>query len=158
MYAVTYGGVAALAQAPALTVNATASRHPISPEMYGIASYGLDATFAKEIQVPNIRWGGDGTTRYNWQVDSSNAGFDWYFMGGNGETTPVPSASADLMVKTYKPADALMTIPIIPYVNKSRRGAAAFPSPFMGRNSLPILTCIRMGIAVATASLATERS
>jgi hypothetical protein len=46
MYALTYGGVAALAQAPALTVNASASRHPISPEVYGIASYGLDATFA----------------------------------------------------------------------------------------------------------------
>ena len=86
-------------------MDATASRHPISPEVYGIASYGLDATFAKEIQVPNIRWGGDGTTRYNWLVDSSNAGFDWYFMGGNGETTPVPSASADLMVKTYQPAE-----------------------------------------------------
>src|SRR6204780_4176252 len=111
---------AALAQsgAPTLTVDANASRHPISPNIYGIANYGLDATFAKEIQVGNIRWGGDGTTRYNWQGGSSNSGFDWYFMGGNGETTPVPSASADLMVKTYKPADALITIPIIPYVNK----------------------------------------
>ena len=132
MYALTYGGVAALAQAPALTVNATASRHPISPEVYGIASYGLDATFAKEIQVPNIRWGGDGTTRYNWLVDSSNAGFDWYFMGGNGETTPVPSASADLMVKTYQPADALMTIPIIPYVNKSAAWNCSFPVSVYG--------------------------
>ena len=132
MYALTYGGVAALAQAPALTVNATASRHPISPEVYGIASYGLDATFAKEIQVPNIRWGGDGTTRYNWLVDSSNAGFDWYFMGGNGETTPVPSASADLMVKTYQPADALMTIPIIPYVNKSAAWSCSFPVSVYG--------------------------
>jgi hypothetical protein len=115
---VASAGQAALGQAPTLAVDASASRHPISPEIYGIANYGLDATFAKEIQVPNVRWGGDGTTRYNWQVDSSNSGFDWYFMGGNGETTPVPSASADLMVKTYKPADDLITIPIIPYVNK----------------------------------------
>src|SRR5271157_4839622 len=89
---------------PVLTVDAAGNPHPINPDVYGIANYSLDATFAKEIQVPNIRWGGDGTTRYNWQVDSSNAGFDWYFMGGNGETTPVPSASADLMVNTYKPA------------------------------------------------------
>jgi hypothetical protein len=132
MYALTYGGVAALAQAPALTVNASASRHPISPEVYGIASYGLDATFAKEIQVPNVRWGGDGTTRYNWQVDSSNSGFDWYFMGGNGETSPVPSASADLMVKTYKPANALITIPIIPYVNKLAAWNCSFPVSVYG--------------------------
>src|SRR5271166_1726760 len=124
--------VQAQSGAPTLTVDASASRHPISPEIYGIASYGLDATFAKEIQVPNIRWGGDGTTRYNWQVDSSNAGFDWYFMGGNGATTPVPGASADLMVKTYKPAAALITIPIIPYVNKLAAWNCSFPVSVYG--------------------------
>src|SRR5580704_8944703 len=126
------GSQVALAQAPTLSVNVTASRHPISQEIYGIANYGLDANFAKEIQVPNIRWGGDGTTRYNWQVDSSNAGFDWYFMGGNGLTTPVPSASADLMIKTYKPADALITIPIIPYVNKLAAWNCSFPVSVYG--------------------------
>ena len=95
----------ALAQtAPTLTVDAAGNPHPINPDIYGIASYSLDAGFAKEIQVPNVRWGGDATTRYNWEVDSSNAGFDWYFMGGNGQATPVPSASADLMVNTYKTA------------------------------------------------------
>jgi hypothetical protein len=129
---VVLGGDVAFAQAPALTVDANASRHTISPEIYGIASYGLDATFAKEIQVPNIRWGGDGTTRYNWLVDSSNSGFDWYFMGGNGQTTPVPGASADLMVTTYKPADALITIPIIPYVNKLSAWNCSFPVSVYG--------------------------
>jgi Glycoside hydrolase family 44/Bacterial Ig-like domain (group 3) len=131
-WAAVFGGHVTLAQAPALSVDANASRHPISPEIYGIASYGLDATFAKEIQVPNIRWGGDGTTRYNWLVDSSNAGFDWYFMGGNGQTTPVPSASADLMVNTYKPANALITIPIIPYVNKLSAWNCSFPVSVYG--------------------------
>jgi hypothetical protein len=131
-WVVVFGGQVALAQAPALTVDANASRHPISPEIYGIASYGLDASFAKEIQVPNIRWGGDGTTRYNWLVDSSNSGFDWYFMGGNGQTTPVPSASADLMVNTYKPANALITIPIIPYVNKLSAWNCSFPVSIYG--------------------------
>ncbi len=133
-WAVACSGHRAPAQSGALTltVDASASRHPISPEIYGIANYGLDATFAKEIQVPNIRWGGDGTTRYNWQVDSSNAGFDWYFMGGNGETTPVPGATADLMVKTYKPADALITIPIIPYVNKLAAWNCSFPVSVYG--------------------------
>src|SRR5271154_1605446 len=99
--------------APTLSVDAGAARNPISPDIYGIANYGLDATFAQEIKVGNIRWGGDGTTRYNWMVDSSNSGFDWYFIGGNGETTPVPGASAGLMVKTYAPADALITNPTI---------------------------------------------
>jgi hypothetical protein len=134
-WAVACGGHAALAQstgAPTLTVDAAAPQHPISPNIYGIANYSLDATFAKEIQVPNIRWGGDGTSRYNWQVDSSNSGFDWYFMGGNGETTPVPSASADLMVNTYKPANALITIPILPYVNKTAAWNCSFPVSVYG--------------------------
>jgi hypothetical protein len=120
----------ASAQTPTLSVDATGSPHSINPDIYGIANYGLDATYAKEIQVPNIRWGGDGTTRYNWEVDSSNSGFDWYFMGGNGEATPTPGASADLMINTYKTASnahTLLTIPIIPYVNKSSAWSCSFP-------------------------------
>ncbi|MGA8022697.1 MAG: glycoside hydrolase family 44 protein, partial [Candidatus Acidiferrales bacterium] len=120
---------------PTLTVDAAGNPHAINPDIYGLANYGLDAGFAKEIQVPNIRWGGDGTTRYNWQVDSSNAGFDWYFMGGNGEATPVPSASADLMINTYKTASnahTLLTIPIIPYVNKSAAWTCSFPVSVYG--------------------------
>jgi hypothetical protein len=127
---ITCAGQVALTQT--LTVDANASRHAISPNVYGMANYGLDATFAKEIQVPNIRWGGDGTSRYNWMVDSSNAGFDWYFMGGNGETTPVPSASVDLMVNTYKPANDLITIPILPYVNKTAAWNCSFPVSVYG--------------------------
>jgi len=120
---------------PILTVDAAGNPHPINPDIYGIANYGLDANFAKEIQVPNIRWGGDGTTRYNWQVDSSNAGFDWYFMGGNGEATVTPGASADLMINTYKTASnahTLLTIPIIPYVNKSAAWNCSFPVSVYG--------------------------
>ena len=127
---------ALLAQAsPTLTVDAGSGRHAINPNIYGIVSYGLDATLAKEIAVPNVRWGGDGTTRYNWQVDSSNAGFDWYFMGGNGQTNPVPGASADGMVTTYKGASgagSLITIPIIPYVNKSSAWSCSFPVSVYG--------------------------
>ena len=119
---------------PVLSVDAAANRHPINPNIYGIASYGLNATFAKEIQVPNIRWGGDGTSRYNWEVDSSNSGFDWYFMGGSGVSDPVPGASVDIMINTYKAANAraLITIPIIPYVNKSSASTCSFPTSVYG--------------------------
>ncbi len=120
---------------PTLTVDAAGNPHPVNADIYGIGNYGLDAGFAKEIQVPNIRWGGDGTTRYNWEVDSSNSGFDWYFTGGDGEATPTPSASPDLMINTYKAASnahALLTIPIIPYVNKSSAWSCSFPVSIYG--------------------------
>ena len=133
VFAATLPGVAQTT--PVLTVDAAGNPHAINPDVYGIANYSLDAGFAKEIQVPNIRWGGDGTTRYNWQVDSSNSGFDWYFMGGNGEATATPSASADLMINTYKTASnahTLLTIPIIPYVNKSAAWSCSFPVSVYG--------------------------
>jgi hypothetical protein len=56
-------------------------------------------------------------------------------MGGNGQTTPTPSASADLMINTYKAASnahALLTIPIIPYVNKSSAWSCSFPVSVYG--------------------------
>jgi Glycoside hydrolase family 44 len=119
---------------PTLAVDATAGQHAIDPNIYGISNYSLDAKYAEEIQVPNIRWGGDATTRYNWQVDSSNAGFDWYFMGGGGNANPVPGASVDLMINTYKPAHAgaLITIPIIPYVNSTSAPNCSFPTSIYG--------------------------
>src|SRR6202451_3762250 len=56
-------------------------------------------------------------------------------MGGNGEATVVPSASADLMVNTYKTASnakTLMTIPSSPYVNKFSAWSCSFPVSVYG--------------------------
>jgi hypothetical protein len=65
---------------PNLAVDAAAGRHPISPYVYGINSYGLDRpSTIGALGIPITRWGGDGTTEYNWQVDKTNAGSDWYF-------------------------------------------------------------------------------
>lgn len=118
--------------APTLSVDASASVHPISPQIYGIDNYVLDPTFAKEIQVPNVRWGGNTTTRYNWTVDSTNQGFPYFFLGGTGQATPNPGAMVDSMINTYKPADSLVTIPIIPYVNKSAAYTCSFPVSVYG--------------------------
>ncbi len=119
---------------PTLTVNVAANRHPINPDIYGIVNYGLDPNFAKEIRLPNTRWGGDGTTRYNWQVDSSNAGFDWYFMGGSGSASPIPGAGPDTMIRTFQPAGThpLLTVPIIPYINSTATTSCSFPVSVYG--------------------------
>ncbi|HEY1903485.1 MAG TPA: glycoside hydrolase family 44 protein [Terracidiphilus sp.] len=95
--------------------------HPISPEIYGMSGFSLDPTFAREIALPNFRWGGDSTTRYNWLVDASNSGKDWYFVGGSGVTTPTPSGQVDTMIETFLPAGTrgLITVPIIPYINST---------------------------------------
>ena len=73
---------------PLLIVDVKADRHPISPDIYGMNVFGADAgfqAFMKECRLPVNRQGGDATTRYNWKIDATNAGDDWFFMAGNGD-------------------------------------------------------------------------
>src|SRR4051794_35081053 len=69
----------ALAQNPAVTVpvDVNAGRHAINPNVYGIA-YGTTAQLL-DLNVPLNRYGGNNTSRYNWQVNGDNRGQDWYF-------------------------------------------------------------------------------
>lgn len=123
---------------PALTVDAASSRHAIDPNIYGITWFynggGSDAAFAafaKEIRLSVSRHGGDGTSRYNWQVDSSNAGQDWYFTAGNGQAhgTAIPSASVDTMIAANKATGTkqVLTIPTIEYINNDSPWHCGFP-------------------------------
>ena len=115
--------VLAFAQASAqnlpvqVTVDAQANRHPINPNIYGIA-YG-DADDMKTLNAPLNRWGGNSTSRYNWQIDAHSAGSDWYFetySDGSG----AQSGSADAYVATTRQAGTgsqpLFTIPMIDYL------------------------------------------
>lgn len=116
---------------PALTVDVTADRHPINPDIYGMAY--ADPALAKEIALPVNRWGGDSTTRYNWRTDSSNSGDDWYFMAG-GKDRPTPSAEPDAWVTAQKAlgGTVLMTIPIIDSINKATGWDCSFPVSLFG--------------------------
>ena len=75
-----------VAAGPALTVDAGNPTHPISPYIYGMNYYTLDAAAAEAISLPVDRWGGDGTSLYNYKLDVSNAGSDWYFQNSVGAT------------------------------------------------------------------------
>jgi hypothetical protein len=100
-----------------ITIDAKASRHPISPLIYGLA-YADDASLA-DLNVPLHRSGGNNTTRYNWQLNADNRANDWYF-----ESIPDPSAVAgergDTFMARSKAAGArtMLTIPMIDWVAK----------------------------------------
>jgi fibronectin type 3 domain-containing protein len=112
------GAVQSSAQNPATTVSvdANANRHAINPNIYGIA-YG-DAHDMTTLNAPLNRWGGDATSRYNWQIDAHSAGADWYFetySDGSG----TPAGSADAYVATTRAntgSEPLFTIPMIDYL------------------------------------------
>ena len=73
---------AARAQNAAVTISVDASRdrRPINPEIYGVA-HASGAELA-DLNVPLNRWGGNNTSRYNWQLNADNR--------GNDETTNHP--------------------------------------------------------------------
>jgi hypothetical protein len=128
--------VAAVAQTTlnlSVTINGS-DAHSISPNIYGMSGFSLDPTFAKEIALPNFRWGGDATTRYNWLVDSSNSGKDWYYIGGSGVAKPTPSGQVDTMIDTFRPAGtrALITIPIIPFINSTSQNTCSYRESVYG--------------------------
>src|SRR5689334_18161866 len=107
------------AQNSATTVNvdAAANKRAINPNIYGIA-YG-DAHDMQALNAPLNRWGGNATTRYNWQIDAHSAAADWYFetySDGSG----TPGGSADQYVTTTRSANngaqPMFTIPMIDYL------------------------------------------
>lgn len=103
----------------ALAVDVGAGRKSISPYIYGL-NFAKEA-FANEIDLPVRRWGGNHTTRYNWQGSFINHGSDWFFHNnvsydpytGNTET-------ADQWVQQNKAtgAESLISVPIMGYVAK----------------------------------------
>ncbi|MGO9065253.1 MAG: glycoside hydrolase family 44 protein [Myxococcaceae bacterium] len=119
---------------PPLAVDVSSGRHPISPDIYGMNSYSVttaDGSFHAEVRVPVTRMGGDAASRYNWRLDASNSGFDWYFMAGSGETAPVPNATADTVIQlaTSSFGRTLLTIPLVPYLNSVGPGNdCSYPS------------------------------
>ncbi|MEO8891584.1 MAG: glycoside hydrolase family 44 protein, partial [Coleofasciculaceae cyanobacterium] len=106
---------------PSLSVDITADRHLISPDIYGVNNFELDPTLPQAVNIPVNRWGGNAATRYNWLADSSNSGADWFFTGGKGDANPVAGASTDAFVKTNlaNKTKSMLTVPMIGYVNKT---------------------------------------
>src|SRR5215475_10334869 len=123
-------GPAARADNPAVTVavDAAAGRHPIDPQVYGIA-YGAEATL-RDLNCPLNRLGGNNTSRYNWQANADNRGADWYFES-IGEASAVAGERADSFVAASFAASAqpMVTVPTIGWVAKlgpSRAKLASF--------------------------------
>src|SRR6266852_1401403 len=107
------------AQNPAasVTVDAAASRHAIDPRVYGIA-YGATAQLS-DLNVPLNRYGGNNSSRYNWQLNADNRDQDWYFES-IGDTSAVAGERGDTFISTTQAggARAMITIPMLDWVAK----------------------------------------
>ena len=117
-----------------LSVDATANQHPISPYIYGMNF--ADEALADELQLPVRRWGGNHTSRYNWQNSMTNLGSDWYFQNypqPSGNPANLPDGSAtDLFVEQNgrTQTDTLLTLPTIGWAATPRREDHPFDCGF----------------------------
>src|ERR1700675_3701472 len=60
-----------------VTVDADANRRAFNPLVYGVAF--ADPPALDDLRAPGNRWGGNSTTRYNWQVNADTRANDWYY-------------------------------------------------------------------------------
>ena len=126
------------ATGPALTVdvgtptNANESPHTISPYVYGMNGYVLDPASEKTANPGIVRWGGDDTSRYNYQNNMTNAASDYYFenfIGGGGQ---FPNATGNTnftqFVQSIDAAGsaALGTVPVNGWVANNTEYACSF--------------------------------
>jgi len=106
--------------------------HTISPYVYGMNAYVLD-TASEKIANPGIlRWGGDDTSRYNYQNNMTNSASDYYFenfLGGGGQ---FPNATGSTNFTQYvQSTDALGvavlgTVPVNGWVSNSTEYVCSF--------------------------------
>ncbi|MEM8858744.1 MAG: glycoside hydrolase family 44 protein, partial [Chloroflexota bacterium] len=77
------------------------------------------------------RYGGNSTSRYNWQISATNLGHDWYFMNVPRDDDPgtLPHGSqTDKFVEQNigTQTDTIMTVPMMGWVAKDREVLCAF--------------------------------
>jgi glycosyl hydrolase family 44 len=105
------------AKAVNVTVDVLANRHPISPYVYG-GSYPKDAPTITDDGLTVVRWGGNATSRYNWQTFTNNAAADWYFEDFG--YTEIGDGDSIKYIQDVKAAGSnpLMTMVMLPWVAK----------------------------------------
>lgn len=104
-----------------LTVDTGKVIAPINPYIYGLSQ--ADERFYRGLNLKLWRWGGNPTTRYNWEKGNHwNAARDWEFRNGNySHTTEAdrqPSGVVDQAIVLGKSTgtDAYVTIPTMGWV------------------------------------------
>ena len=120
-----------------LVVEVSRYTHEISPYIYGVNF--SDAELINELNVPLRRWGGNATTRYNWQTDVSNRASDWFFQNVPNEVDdpsqlPDNSAANRFIRETIGlETQPIMTVPLIGWTPRGRDNLCGFPISVYGQ-------------------------
>ncbi|MGD0931362.1 MAG: glycoside hydrolase family 44 protein [Candidatus Korobacteraceae bacterium] len=109
----------------AVSVDVLANRHVLSSYVYG-GAYPQDAPTITDSGMTVVRWGGDATSRYNWQEGTYNAANDWYF--GDYGYTEIGDSSSTQYITDVKAAGSnpLMTMVMLGWVAKNVTDGSAY--------------------------------
>ena len=103
---------------PALTVDAGNQTHAINSYIYGMNAY----SFVNSVDAPAnphvLRWGGDNTSRYNYQLGVTSAAADWYFENQTGAMGPTGQFNDLVTSNNSIGAVTLGTVPVQGWVAK----------------------------------------
>jgi hypothetical protein len=125
----------AATQGPNLTVDAGSELHPISPLIYGANGWQLEPATAALANFSVLRWGGNATSRYNYQLNTTNAASDWYFENGLGENGAFPTPGATTSFASFIAGTdqagmaALGTVPVLGWVSNGNTNSSSSASP-----------------------------
>jgi len=100
----------------AVSVDPALDRRAISDLVYGV-------NFASAAQLADVgytlnRWGGNSTTRFNWQLDVHNSAFDWFYFNyaaaNDPQALPAGSEADQFMIESRAAgAEVILTLPTI---------------------------------------------
>ena len=111
------------ASGPALSVDAGKPTHPISPYIYGMNAWSMASSVGKTVNLPVDRWGGDATSRYNYQLDVTNSASDWYF---ENNSAGAGTFNAQVQTDTAIGAKTMGTVPVLGFVARDST-SCSFP-------------------------------
>ena len=119
LFAINALPLVAAAATVSVSVDFQANRRPINPAIFGVSG----APDLGRVAYPLVRWGGNATTRYNWQADVHNTASDWFFMNipdGNGSAS---SSSVEALIASTLGAGSmpLLTVSTIGWMPKSNQ-------------------------------------
>jgi hypothetical protein len=126
-------GTATPAPPPAdfvITMDTTASVHPISPLIYGVS--GAPDEVLAELRPTLNSWGGNPSTRYNWRLGNAwNAGSDWEYRNVDYSEGLPGSASDRFIAATLAAgAEVRLAMPTLGWVARDNDSQnCAFPLP-----------------------------
>src|SRR5262249_34824607 len=100
-----------------ISVDVNTNRRPIDPRIYGIA-YGTTAQL-QDLNVPLNRYGGNNSSRYNWQLNADNRANDWYFES-IGDSSSAAGQRGSTFISTTQSGGArpMITTPMLDWVAK----------------------------------------